>query len=103
MGRNSPCDADQLEAQVEKHFCEAVSAAGGVERKIVYLQRRGCSDRLVGFPFNRLFLVELKRPRGGRISPHQQEDERYWAQVGVQKVYLHTIAAVNQWVSRVRA
>jgi hypothetical protein len=91
----------QLEAVVEKHFCEAVWAAGGCERKVQYLNRRGCADRLVGFPFNRLYLVELKRPKGGRISPHQEDDERYWAQVGVQKVYLYTVTAVNQWIARV--
>ena len=97
MGQDST-----LEAAVEKHFCEAVSAHGGVERKIQYPGRRGAADRLVGFPFNRLFLVELKRPKGGRISVHQEDDEKSWAQVGVQKVYLHTIPAVNQWIARVR-
>jgi hypothetical protein len=45
----------------------------------------------------------LKRPKGGRISVHQEDDEKSWAQVGVQKVYLHTIPAVNQWIARVRA
>jgi hypothetical protein len=101
-GSRIVCDAHPLELVVEKHLCEAVWANGGVERKIVYPNRRGCTDRLVGFPSNRLFLVETKR-KGGRISAHQEENERAWAQVGVQVVYLWSIEEVNAWIRKVRA
>jgi len=91
------------EADVVAHFRAEVVKAGGVERLIQYRGRRGCADHLAGFPYNRLFLVELKRPKGGRISAHQEQDERDWCAVGVQKAYLYTREDVDHWIARVRA
>jgi hypothetical protein len=91
-----------LECEVEKHLCDAIWANNGVERKIVYPGRRGCTDRLVGFSSNRLFLVETKRPKGGRISAHQEQNAKDWAAVGVEVVFLWSIPEVNRWIARVR-
>lgn len=96
-----------VEADIEKHFMDAVSAGGGITERIQYRGKRGCADHLTAFPFNRLYLVELKRPNdrggamGGRVSKLQEIDEKRWAQVGVQKVYLWTFEMVNRWVKRV--
>jgi hypothetical protein len=92
-----------IEADIDKHFAEAVSAAGGVGKRIAYRGERGASDWLVGFPFNRLFLVELKRPKGGRIRRAQLNDAQLWMHVGVEKVWLRTIEEVNRWIKKVRA
>jgi hypothetical protein len=91
------------ENDIDKHFCEAVSAAGGVTKKIIGRGWKGCADHLTAFSFNRLFLVELKRPRGGRIKFHQDEDAREWYQMGVVKVYLRNTDEINAWIAKVRA
>jgi len=92
-----------VEADIDKHFAEAVSAAGGVGKRIAYRGERGAADWLVGFPFNRLFIVELKRPKGGRIARLQEKDAELWFHVGVEKVWLRTYEEVNRWTKKVRA
>lgn len=94
---------DEYETGVERYLDEAVSVAGGVSRPIIGRGWRGCSDRLVAFPYNRLFLVETKRPSDGRIKIHQQLDAEFWAQVGVIKVFLFSCKEVRDWVQRVKA
>jgi len=64
------------------------------------VQRRGCADRLVGFE-GRLYLVELKRPRGSRKSIQQTEDAKFWAAVGVVKIYLYTVEEVDAWIKEI--
>lgn len=89
------------ECTIEDYYVEQVIAHGGVTRKIIYRGRRGCADQLTGFPFNRLFLVELKRPRGGKISVHQDQDANDWFAIGARKEFLHTKASVDEFILRV--
>ena len=91
------------EADIDKHFIEAVSAAGGVTKRIAYRGERGCADHLTGFGFNRLFLVELKRPRRYNIRRLQELDAKFWVQIGVEKVFLKSYAEINTWITKVRA
>lgn len=90
------------EVDIDKYFIECVSAAGGITKRIQYRGERGCADHLTGFPYNRLFLVELKRPKGGRIRKLQHEDAKTWALMGVEKVYLSNFIEVYRWVKKVR-
>jgi len=60
------------ESTIEKALRLAVIAAGGTCEKVVSKSRRGWPDRLVLLPGGRLILVETKRPRGGRLAPHQR-------------------------------
>ena len=91
------------ESDIDKHFVEAVSAAGGVTKRIAYRGERGCADHLTGFGFNRLFLVELKRPKRYNIRVLQQKDAELWSHVGVEKVFLKSHAEINAWIAKVRA
>lgn len=90
-----------VEADIDQHYIDAVSAFGGITERVQYRGKRGCADHLTGFPFNRLFLVELKRPKGGKIAVLQNQDAEKWFLVGVQKVYLKTFKEVDDWVRRV--
>lgn len=86
-----------LESAVELHFCDSVKYYGGGTRKIQYVGRRGASDRLTALRGD-LYIVELKRPKGGVVSIHQSADAKFWAACGVTKVYLWTIPQVNAWI-----
>jgi hypothetical protein len=88
------------EAFIETHFCKVVKIYGGGTRKIQYVNRRGASDRLTALK-GALYIVELKRPKGGVVSVHQSEDAKFWAAVYVTKVYLWTIPMVDRWVQSV--
>lgn len=59
------------EAQVEKYLHDTVAELGGFTYKLAVPGRRGYPDRLVKLPNADAFVVELKRPRGGRLSALQ--------------------------------
>jgi len=63
-----------LEKTVEAHFIRQVKKRGGVVYKLKFESIRGAPDRLAVFPkLNTTLFVELKRPKGGRLSPHQKK------------------------------
>lgn len=61
-----------LEEHVEKYLVKRVEARGGRTKKIVAAGDNHWPDRLVADPELGLFLVELKRPKGGRLSEGQK-------------------------------
>lgn len=76
---------------IEIELMVRVEALGGVCEKTKVISRRGFFDRLVilpprklpGFP-PRIVFVELKRPRGGRLSPHQKARIAFYEKLGVE-------------------
>ena len=64
-----------LEKDVESYFVRRVKEAGGMERKISYVNRRNAVDRLVIFKPGRVFFVELKKPdERPRIGQEREHD-----------------------------
>jgi hypothetical protein len=59
------------EKLVEAELVARVEAMGGMCIKVQATGRRGFFDRIVVLPKGRVVFVELKRPKGGRLSPHQ--------------------------------
>ena len=60
-----------LEKSVENHFVWTVERLGGVTFKFKSPTQRGVSDRIACMPNGETWFVELKRPKGGRLSPLQ--------------------------------
>ena len=58
-----------LEASVENHLERQMKRIGGRAFKFPPAVK-GAPDRIVMFPYGRIFFVELKRP-GGKLSPAQ--------------------------------
>jgi hypothetical protein len=63
------------ESAIERELVQRVQAMGGRCDKVRVIGRRGFFDRLVVLPGGVVKFVELKRPRGGKLSEHQ----RKWA------------------------
>jgi hypothetical protein len=61
-----------LEQHIENYLVKRVEARGGKTKKIVAAGDNHWPDRLVADPVLGLFLVELKRPKGGRLSEGQK-------------------------------
>jgi Holliday junction resolvase len=71
-----------LESAVERELCDRVTTLGGLCIKMQASGRRGFCDRLVVLPGGRIHFVELKRPRGGRLSPHQTAYIKAFSRLG---------------------
>jgi len=56
---------------IEEELVRRVRAIGGIAEKTVVLGRRGFFDRVVVLPNGLVIFCEVKRPKGGRLSPHQ--------------------------------
>ena len=61
----------QLEKDIEKKLVDTVRRHGGLCLKWVCPGWAGVPDRIVLLPGGRIIFVELKRPKGGIISPRQ--------------------------------
>lgn len=69
----------ERESAIEKYLCGTVAKMGGQCYKFAPPGRVGYPDRLVILPGGRMFFVELKRPKGGRLGvlqPQRHEELR---------------------------
>ena len=87
-----------LEWMVEQYFVNRVRKAGGRAYKLKFLSVAGAPDRLVFLPNGRMHLVELKRPKGGRLEPRQGRLHRLLAELGSPVILLHTKEQVDAWL-----
>jgi hypothetical protein len=60
-----------LEKEIEKYFVWSVEFMGGKAYKFKSPSNRGVSDRIAALPNGTTWFVELKRPKGGKLSPLQ--------------------------------
>ena len=62
---------NELEKDIEARLRTRVEALGGRCLKWTCPGWRGVPDRIVLFPGGRVYFVETKRPKGGKLSPLQ--------------------------------
>jgi hypothetical protein len=63
----------EIEAQVETYLISTIVKLGGMCLKFGVPGVRGYPDRLCILPGGRMFFVELKRPKNGRVAKLQVE------------------------------
>lgn len=90
-----------LEKDIEKHLTRSVGKAGGLCLKWVCPGWAGIPDRIVLMPGGRIYLVELKRPDGGRISALQSEWHQRLRDLGFHTYFIATHEGVNHFISSV--
>lgn len=87
------------EASVESYLVDRVKDAGGVVRKLEASFNAHWPDRLVILP-GVMALVELKRPRGGRLSEGQAELHRRIRDMGHPVWVLWSRAEVDEFMEK---
>jgi hypothetical protein len=87
------------EATVEQYLVSEIERRGGVAEKVRAIGARGFFDRLIVMPIGRVFFVELKRPKGGRLSPHQQQRIGLYRAVGARVALIKTIEQVDAFLA----
>jgi len=70
------------ESAVETELVRRVRALGGRCEKVTVLGSRGFFDRIVVLPGGKVVFCECKRPKGGRLSPHQISRIRIYELLG---------------------
>jgi len=89
-----------LEAKVEERFVHGCMQRGGRAVKLVFASGRGWPDRTCFMPAGVLLLVELKRPRGGRLLPWQGTVHKWLTKLGFVVHILWTIEEVEDFWRR---
>jgi hypothetical protein len=87
------------EKTVEAELRRRVLERGGMCEKVVSLGRRGFPDRLCIGPRGIMF-VEVKRPRGGRLSPNQIKCHAALAALGVAVAIVRDSADIDRLIRR---
>lgn len=95
-----------IEATIEAYLDTRIKALGGETRKVKWPGRRGAPDRMVLLPpraygWPRFFLarhplVELKRPKGGVLEPHQVREHERLRAAGFEVLVLWSIEDIDR-------
>lgn len=72
----------ERESAIEKYLHDTVAALGGFTYKLSVPGVRGYPDRLVKLPNVSAFVIELKRPKGGRLAELQVVRHKEMRDVG---------------------
>ena len=86
--------ASVKESAIERELIAAVEARGGICEKIMCVGKRGFFDRLIILPGGRIIFCEVKRPRGGKISPHQRQYQAIFQALGVEACFVRNSADI---------
>lgn len=87
-----------LERVVEEYLRQRVRQLGGMCVKLAPTIA-GIPDRMVILPGEPIRLVELKRPKGGRVSMVQLEQHKRLAELGHVVPVLWSKEDVDQWLA----
>jgi hypothetical protein len=85
---------------IEQELVLRVHQAGGIAEKVTVLGTRGFFDRLVVLPGGQVVFVELKRPRGGRLSPHQILRAKLYKSLGAVVVLISSREDIDALLER---
>lgn len=89
----------ESEAEIEKYFVWAVASIGGKTYKFKSVSQRGVADRIACLPNGDTWFIEIKRPKGGHLSPMQDVfADEMWS-LKQKYVCLWTKEQIMQWIA----
>lgn len=87
------------EDAIEAELARRVRMLGGICEKVTVIGRRGFFDRLVVLPGGRVIFAELKRPKGGRVSPHQRQRHAKYKLLGAVVALIRNAEDIDRLLS----
>lgn len=87
-----------LEAADEEHLRKAIRKVGGLCIKLPSHLYIGIPDRMILLPGGRLFFVEMKREKGGRISKGQDRFREILSELGFTWLRINGKSEVDEFV-----
>ncbi len=88
-----------LERDIERYLIKKVKGLGGCVRKIKWMGRNGAPDRLILLKGSHF--VELKRPKGGRLSAGQKREAKIFSEHSVKIHHLKTYDEVDDFLNEI--
>ena len=85
----------KLEKDIEQKLRITVAKFGGQCLKWVCPGWSGVPDRIILLPGGRIMFAEIKRPRGGVVSPMQNYWRRKLNELGFLVLYIYTDQDIN--------
>ena len=92
-----------IEKDVEEFLKKKVERLGGRCLKFPAVFEEGIPDRLVIIPRGRIVFVELKRPKGGRLSEMQKYQIKKLRDLGCRVYIVHNYAEVDAMLEELNA
>lgn len=79
----------KLEKEIEAKLVEAIKRRGGMCLKLICPGWAGVPDRICLLPRGRVVFAELKRPKGGQVSPRQEWWRKKLQTLGFDHYYIY--------------
>ena len=89
----------EREIEIEEYFFWAVSSIGGKAYKFKSISQCGVTDRIACLPNGDTWFVEIKRPKGGYLSPLQELFAEEMKLLCQKYACLWTKEDVMQWIA----
>lgn len=90
------------EKTVEERLREEVARIGGKAYKLESTGNAGMPDRMVCLPGGRVIFIELKRPKGGRLSALQKAKHRELRRLGFDVRVVNTTEQVKAFTEEIK-
>ena len=90
----------ESESEIEKYFIWTVASLGGTTFKFKSINHRGVADRIACLPTGDTWFVEIKKPKGGRLSPLQVLFAKEMEKLNQKYVCLWDKNQINEWKNK---
>lgn len=92
----------ELERDIEKKLRQRIEAMGGRCIKWVSPSSGGVPDRIVLLPGGRIYFVETKRPKGGKLSALQKKWHKWLTLLGFHCCTIWTFEELDSFIAEIQ-
>lgn len=87
------------EKQVESRLNFEVKKLNGISIKLLPFHYAGLPDRIILLPMGVLYFVEVKKPKGGKVSPVQKYVHEQFLKIGFKVRIICNYDQINELIN----